>query len=213
MIIKRFFDIIVSFVGILILFVPFIFVCLIIKITSPGPVFFKQVRIGFKKKPFTCLKFRTMFINSEQFGSITTSADSRITHIGRVLRKYKLDELPQLLNVFIGAMSFVGPRPDVEGYADRLEGNNRRILELRPGITGPASIYFRDEEELLSNTENPKEYNDKVIWPKKVRINLYYLDNWSFWKDIGFIFITIFPFVDKYLGLMKQYDKILQSKK
>lgn len=127
------------------------------------------------------------------FGSVTTGSDKRVTAIGKILRKYKLDEFPQLYNVLIGRMSFVGPRPDVPGYADLLQGEDRKILELRPGVTGPASLRFRDEEELLAMVENPREYNDKVIWPEKVEINKAYYDNWSFWKDVGYIFETILP--------------------
>lgn len=205
---KRLFDCIVSFLGIIILTVPFIVISIIIKITSTGPIFFTQNRIGRFKKSFTCIKFRTMYFDSEKYGSITTSIDSRITPIGKFLRKYKIDELPQLLNVFIGKMSLVGPRPDVEGYSDKLEGDARRILELRPGITGPATIYFRNEEELLANVENPQEYNDTVIWPKKVQLNLEYLDNWSFWKDVGYIFITLFPSLNKVFRLVEETGEL-----
>ncbi len=143
-----------------------------------------------------------MYKGAHKGGTITASSDIRITHLGKYLRKYKLDELPQLWNVFTGKMSFVGPRPDVPGYADCLEGENKKILELRPGITGPASIYFRNEEELLAKAINPQVYNDEVIWPQKVKINLRYIENWSFWKDIGFILITIFPFLDRWFRLM-----------
>jgi len=148
-----------------------------------------------------------MFIGSESLGSITTSLDERVTGIGKLLRAYKLDELPQLWNVSIGKMSFVGPRPDVSGYADKLTGESRKILELRPGITGPASLYFRDEEKLLSSVENPKEFNDAIIWPKKVQINLEYYYHWSFWKDIGYILITIFPFLDQLFHLIPSPDE------
>ena len=204
--IKRTLDIIVSFGGIIFLSIPFIAIVFIVKFSSKGPVFFSQNRVGYKGEIFKIIKFRTMCLDSEKDGPITTSTDSRITPIGKFLRKFKLDELPQLWNVLIGKMSFVGPRPDVKGYADRLEGDARRILELRPGITGPASIYFRNEEELLAGVENPKEYNDTVIWPKKVEINLRYLDNWSFWKDIGYILITIVPALDRVFNLMEQFE-------
>jgi lipopolysaccharide/colanic/teichoic acid biosynthesis glycosyltransferase len=138
-----------------------------------------------------------MFTDAERHGTITTSTDSRITPIGRWLRRYKLDEFPQLWNVLIGKMSFVGPRPDVPGYADRLEGAARTILELRPGITGPASLYFRNEEDLLATSKDPREYNDTVIWPRKVELNLAYAENWSFWKDIGYILITVIPALNR----------------
>lgn len=147
-------------------------------------------------------------MDSEKLGSITTAADSRITLIGKLLRKFKLDELPQLWNVFTGKMSFVGPRPDVPGYADKLEGSDRKILELRPGITGPASIYFRNEEELLAGVENPKEYNDAVIWPRKVQLNLEYLDNWGFWKDIGYILVTLFPGFNRVFRLVEETEEL-----
>ncbi len=124
--------------------------------------------------------------------TVTTADDPRITHIGHWLRHSKVDCLTELVNVFIGQMSFVGPRPDVPGYADQLQGDDRRILQLRPGITGPASIKYRNEEELLAQQSDPKTYNDTVIWPDKVKINLDYLENWSFFGDIKLIFKTIF---------------------
>ena len=124
--------------------------------------------------------------------SISIQGQSRITPLGAKLRKYKLDELPELWNVLIGDMSFVGPRPDVPGYADKLEGENRRVLLLKPGITGPASLKYRNEEELLAQQEDPQKYNDEVLFPDKVRINIEYLDHWFFWNDIKIIIYTIF---------------------
>ena len=124
--------------------------------------------------------------------TITRKGDVRITNIGAYLRKYKVDELPELWNVLIGDMSFVGPRPDVPGYADKLTGESRRILKLKPGITGPASLKYADEEDLLSKTENSKKFNDEVIFPDKVRINLQYLENHTLCGDIRIIFLTIF---------------------
>jgi len=135
-------------------------------------------------------KFRTMCNNSE-FNTISVLGDKRITPFGAILRKYKLDELPELINVLLGDMSFVGPRPDVPGYADLLTGENRNILKLRPGITGPASIKYSNEEEILSNKENPIEYNNNVIYPDKVRLNLEYYYNNSIWLDIKIIFATL----------------------
>lgn len=132
--------------------------------------------------------------------SVSVAGESRITPLGAVLRKYKLDELPELWNVLIGDMSFVGPRPDVPGYADLLTGEERRILKLRPGITGPASLKYRNEEELLAQVTDPKEYNDMVIYPDKVRLNLYYLNHYSFIKDIQMIICTIFGWKMKYAG-------------
>ena len=142
-----------------------------------------------------------MFPESEKHGSVTTAGDSRITPIGILLRKYKLDEIPQLWNVLIGNMSFVGPRPDVPGYADRLQGDDRRILALYPGITGPATLKFRDEENLLAVISDPQRYNDEVIFPEKVRLNIEYVDHWSFWKDMGYIIMTIMPGFTRTVGL------------
>lgn len=124
-------------------------------------------------------------------GTISVEGDSRITPLGKILRKTKLDELPELWNVLKGDMSFVGPRPDVPGYADKLDGEYRKILELRPGITGPASLKYRKEEQLLAMVKNPKQYNDEVIFPDKVRINLYYAHHPSFYTDLKIIFCTI----------------------
>lgn len=176
----------------------------LIVVTSRVPPFFTQVRIGRGGVPFRCTKFRTMRPDSEGAGTITSATDDRVTCLGRVLRRLKLDELPQLWNVLIGRMSFVGPRPDVPGYADCLTGDARRILELRPGITGPASLYFRREEELLAQVEDPKTYNDTVLWPRKVQLNLEYLDSWSFWKDIGYIFVTVIPGLNRVLKLVPE---------
>jgi len=142
-----------------------------------------------------------MYTGADKQDFITAASDSRITPVGKFLRRFKLDELPQLWNVLAGKMSFVGPRPDVPGYADKLRGNDRRILELRPGITGPATLFFRNEEELLEKVEDKQKYNDEMIWPEKVRLNLEYLENYSFWKDIGYILITILPPLENILKL------------
>jgi lipopolysaccharide/colanic/teichoic acid biosynthesis glycosyltransferase len=131
-------------------------------------------------------------VDEPELGSVTSSNDSRITAYGRMLRKFKLDELPQLWNVLVGDMSFVGPRPDVSGYADLLTGEERLILSVRPGITGPASLEYRNEELLLSRVADPQSYNDMVIWPHKVEINTRYVQNYSFKKDIYYILQTIF---------------------
>ncbi len=151
---------------------------------------FRQKRVGRNGKLFTMVKFRSMTV-SHNGSSVSVAGESRITPLGAKLRQYKLDELPELWNVLTGDMSFVGPRPDVPGYADKLEGNDRRILKLRPGITGPASLKYRNEEELLAQVDNPQEYNDTVIYPDKIRINLYYLDHYSFVKDIQMIVCTV----------------------
>ena len=191
MITKTLFDKLASFFGLIILSPLLLITGVLIKIKMPGgPVLFKQKRVGKYGKLFTMYKFRSMTIGHSG-SSISVKGESRITPLGAKLRKYKLDELPELWNVLIGDMSFVGPRPDVPGYADRLEGENRRMLELKPGITGPASLKYRNEEEILAEQEDPIKYNDEVLFPDKVRINLEYLDNWSFWKDIKIIIYTV----------------------
>ena len=155
-----------------------------------GPVLFVQKRVGQYGKLFSMYKFRSMTVGHSG-SSVSVAGESRITPLGAKLRKYKLDELPELWNVLIGDMSFVGPRPDVPGYADQLKGRDRDVLKLRPGITGPASLKYRDEEELLAQVEDPQKYNDEVIYPDKVKINLFYLDHYSFIKDIQMIFCTV----------------------
>ena len=179
-----------ALIGLLVLFLPLLIIGILIKIDSKGPMFFMQWRIGRGGKPFRICKFRTMKDQAEG-DSITTADDPRVTRMGHWLRHSKVDCLTELVNVLIGQMSFVGPRPDVPGYADQLQSDDRRILQLRPGITGPASIKYRDEEELLAQQADPKTYNDNVIWPDKVKINLQYLDNWSFFGDIKLIFKTV----------------------
>lgn len=192
MFLKFSFDRIVSFLGLIFLFPILLVVAILIRIKMPGgPIIFKQKRVGQHGCLFTMYKFRSMTV-SHSGSSVSVKGESRITPLGAKLRKYKLDELPELWNVLIGDMSFVGPRPDVPGYADKLEGDNRRMLLLKPGITGPASLKYRNEEELLVEQENPQEYNDKVLFPDKVRINMEYLDNWSFWYDIKIIVYTVF---------------------
>ena len=191
MILKRTFDIILSIFAIFLLFPSFLVVSFIIVIDSGFPIFFLQKRIGRGAKEFNIIKFRTMKTNNENI-TITVSDDSRITRIGKYLRKTKIDELPEILNVLFGQMSFVGPRPDVKGYADKLKGANRKILALRPGITGPASLKYYNEEYILSQKSNPKKYNDEVIFPDKVKINMDYFHNRSFFLDLKIIFATIF---------------------
>ena len=190
---KRLFDFTFAIFGLTILSPVLIILSLII-ITSPGTVLYSQKRVGKQGGLFTLYKFRTMVHNADTMpgGSITVENDDRITAIGKLLRRWKLDELPTLWNVLKGDMSFVGPRPDVPGYADKLEGESRRVLEMRPGITGPATLKYANEEKLLAGVDNPKKYNDEVIFSDKVQINLEYMDNWSFWKDIKIIFKTVF---------------------
>lgn len=156
-----------------------------------GPVIFTQQRVGRNGRLFTMYKFRTMKV-SHSGSSISVAGESRITPLGAILRKYKLDELPELWNVLIGDMSFVGPRPDVPGYADNLQGEDRLILKLRPGITGPASLKYANEEEILATVNDPIKYNDEIIFPDKVRINLNYYYHHTFLGDIKLIFQTIF---------------------
>lgn len=150
---------------------------------------FRQQRIGRHGRPFTVYKIRTM--RAVEGTSVTTAGDARITPLGAKLRRWKIDELPQLWNVVKGEMSFVGPRPDVAGFADRLEGDDREVLELRPGITGPATLKYRNEEELLAGAEDPEAYNREVIWPDKVAINRDYLAHYSLARDIAMIWQTV----------------------
>lgn len=188
---KSLFDRIASFFGLLFLLPLLIIVGILIRIRMPGgPIIFKQQRVGKHGKLFTMYKFRSMTVGHSG-SSVSVKGERRITPLGAQLRKYKLDELPELWNVLIGDMSFVGPRPDVPGYADKLKGENRRVLLLKPGITGPASIKYRNEEELLAKQENPQKYNDEVLFPDKVKINIEYMDNWSFGYDIKIIIYTI----------------------
>lgn len=189
--IKYCFDRLIALLGLLCLWPVLLIVAILIRINMPGGhVIFKQKRVGRNGKLFTMYKFRSMTVGHGG-SSVSVAGESRITPLGAKLRRYKLDELPELWNVLIGDMSFVGPRPDVPGYADKLEGTDRDILKLRPGITGPASLKYRDEEELLANQSNPQKYNDEVIFPDKVMINKYYLHHYSFIKDIQMIFCTV----------------------
>jgi lipopolysaccharide/colanic/teichoic acid biosynthesis glycosyltransferase len=189
---KRLFDFITSLTGLIVLFPIFIIVALLVKISSEGPVFFVQERIGKNGKIFQMIKFRSM-IDIQNFNStISVKGDIRVTKIGTFLRKFKLDELPELWNVLKGDMSLVGPRPDVCGYADNLKGEDRKILELRPGITGVASLKYYAEEDVLATQDNPLKFNDEVIYPDKVRLNLDYYYNNNLWIDIKIIFATIF---------------------
>lgn len=191
MILKNLFDRLFSIIGLICILPILLVIGIIIKINMPdGPIIFKQKRVGKNGKVFTMYKFRTMtYIHSGS--SISIAGESRITSLGSLLRKYKLDELPELFNVLIGDMSFVGPRPDVPGYADKLKGEFAKVLNLKPGITGLASLKYRNEEELLSKVDDPKRYNDEVIFPDKVKINLEYMEKWTFWFDIKIIFCTI----------------------
>jgi lipopolysaccharide/colanic/teichoic acid biosynthesis glycosyltransferase len=197
---KFIFDRVVSFVGLLILWPVLLVVAILIKVKMPeGPVLFRQTRVGLGGRLFTMYKFRSMTVNHDG-SSVSVAGDARITPLGEKLRRYKLDELPELWNVLIGDMSFVGPRPDVPGYADALTGDDRDVLKLRPGITGPASLKYRNEEELLAKVEDPQRYNDEVIFPDKVRLNRYYLHHHSFWMDLKMIFATVLGRKMEYAG-------------
>lgn len=190
--IKFLFDRLMALIGLLFLWPILLVVALLIKIKMPGgPAIFTQKRVGRNGTLFTMYKFRSMTV-SHSGSSISVAGESRITPLGSVLRKYKLDELPELWNVLIGDMSFVGPRPDVPGYADKLQGEDRLILQLRPGITGPASLKYANEEDILALVDDPIRYNDEVIFPDKVKINLDYYYNHTFLGDIKLIFQTIF---------------------
>lgn len=189
-VLKYIFDRTVAFVGLLFLWPVLVVVAILIKTQMSGPVFFVQQRVGKDGKLFPCHKFRSMSVNHNG-SSVSVAGESRITPLGAKLRRYKLDELPELWDVLIGNMSFVGPRPDVPGYADKLQGDDRIILSLRPGITGPATLKYRNEEEVLADVEDPVRYNDEVIYPDKVRINRYYAEHYSFIKDIQMIFCTV----------------------
>ena len=189
---KRIFDFIVSLIGIVVLFPIFIFVSFLVKISSDGPIFFIQERVGLHAEKFQMIKFRSMTVKQVSNSTISVKGDVRITKIGVFLRKFKFDELPELWNVLKGDMSLVGPRPDVCGYADNLKGEDRKILELRPGITGVASLEYFNEEDVLLTKDNPLKFNDEVIYPHKVRLNLDYYHNNNLWIDIKIIFATIF---------------------
>ncbi len=210
MVVKFVFDRVVAFIGLLVLLPVFIVVTILIRFKMPGgPVFFSQKRVGRNGHLFTMHKFRTMTVDHDG-SSVSVAGESRITPLGAKLRKYKLDELPELWNVLIGDMSFVGPRPDVPGYADALVGDDREVLQLRPGITGPASLKYRNEEDLLARVASegvagytdPVRYNDEVIYPDKVRLNRYYLHHYSFWMDIKMIFATVLVKKIEYGGVV-----------
>lgn len=214
MILKWIFDRVVALIGLLFLWPVLLVVAIMVKVKMPGgPVFFVQKRVGKGGKLFNCHKFRSMTVKHNG-SSVSVAGDSRITPFGATLRHYKLDELPGLWDVLIGNMSFVGPRPDVPGYADKLVGDDRDVLKLRPGITGPATLKYRLEDEMISEyvvrkqaegdtreaQEIAVEYNDNVIYPDKVRLNCYYYRHYSFIKDIEMIFATVLGRKIKFAG-------------
>jgi len=189
--IKRVFDIVLSSIGIIVSIVPMFIAWIVASIETRSNGLFIQKRIGYNAKPFLVFKIKTMKNIKEINTTVTQSNDIRITKSGAFFRKTKIDELPQLFNVFIGTMSFVGPRPDVEGFADMLTGEDRVILTVKPGITGPASLKYKDEEALLAQQKNPEQYNRDVIWKDKVAINRDYIKHWSLKNDIKYIIKTI----------------------
>jgi len=189
--VKRLFDIVLAAIGIVLTWWIMLAAWLVATVETRSNGLFTQLRIGRNAEPFYVFKIKTMKTVSGVDTTVTTSHDRRISKSGAFFRRMKIDELPQLFNVLFGSMSFVGPRPDVPGFADRLEGDDRMILTLRPGITGPASLKYKDEEELLSRQADPEEYNREVIWPDKVAINKEYMQNWSLKQDIHYIMKTI----------------------
>jgi len=191
--IKRLFDFFLAFLGLFLFALVIFFAWFIASLEIKSNGFFTQVRVGKNGRLFKVIKVKTMRSNTNIETTVTVSGDMRITKSGYFFRKYKIDELPQLYNILVGDMSFVGPRPDVPGYADKLEGIERAILNIRPGITGPATIKYRKEEEMLAQQGNPEDYNDNVIFPDKVKINLEYIKRWSFTKDLKYILHTIIP--------------------
>ena len=227
MILKFLFDRVVAFIGLCFLWPVILVTAILVKIRMPGgPAFFVQKRVGKDAKLFDCHKFRSMTVKHSG-STVSVAGDSRITPFGAKLRHYKIDELPGLWDVLIGNMSFVGPRPDVPGYADQLQGDDRKVLKLRPGITGPATLKYRVEDEMMagfvadikagrkvelgnavlpdnvnqmSDQELAVWYNDNVIYPDKVRLNKYYYEHYSFLKDIEMIFATVLGFKVKFAG-------------
>ena len=188
---KRALDVVLAFNGLIALAFPMGIVGLCVKLTSSGPILFQQERVGLGGKIFIVRKFRTMTVDNTERSPVTVRGDRRITGFGRFLRRFKVDEFPQLWNVLMGEMSLVGPRPDVPGYYDRLQGEDRRVLDMKPGITGPSTIKYADEEALLAQHADPVHFNDHVIFPDKVRINLEYMDRCSFWTDVGWLCRTL----------------------
>ena len=191
-VVKRIFDFICSTLGLIVLSPVLLAIAIKIKTGSDGPVFFKQIRVGEKNNEFEILKFRTMVVDAEKLGrQITVGNDNRITKIGAFLRKYKLDELPQLINVFKGDMSLVGPRPEVPRYVKLYNEEQKKVLQVKPGITDLASIRYRDENELLGEAENPDDFYINTIMPDKLALNLEYINNNNLFVDIYIILRTI----------------------
>ena len=193
---KRLLDIVASGLGILFLSPFLILIAIWIKLDSPGPIFYRQVRVGRHNKDFKIFKFRSMRMGADK-GSLVTigGRDPRVTRSGYYIRKFKIDELPQLINVFLGDMSLVGPRPEVRHYVNYWTPEQMHVLDVRPGITDPASIKFRNENELMEKAEDPEKYYIEVIMQEKIRLYLEYVHNASFWYDIKLIFLTFWTIV------------------
>lgn len=193
---KRLFDIVASGLGLIVLSPLFLILAIWIKLDSEGPVFYRQVRVGYKNKDFRIFKFRSMRVGADK-GSLVTigGRDPRVTKSGYWIRKFKLDELPQLINVFIGDMSLVGPRPEVRHYVDYWTPEQMHVLDVRPGITDPASIKFRNENELMEQADDPEKYYIEVIMQEKIKLYLEYVEKHSFWYDLGLIFKTFWVIV------------------
>ena len=193
----KIFDLIIAILLGIILFIPSIIISILIKISSKGPVFFLQERVGYKEKTFKIYKFRTMKIGSSKYGAITIGNDERITKIGKILRKTKLDEIPQLINIYKGEMGFVGPRPDTPEYKEYYKKENSNFFDMLPGITGKSSIYLSNEEELMKNVDNPKEFYIEKIIPQKVRLNEYHLKNNNILSNVKVMLETVIKILKK----------------
>ena len=195
---KRLFDIVASGIGLIVLSPLFVFLAIWIKLDSKGPVFYRQVRVGYKNKDFRIFKFRSMRVGADKGSLVTIGGhDPRVTRSGYFIRKFKFDELPQLINVFIGDMSLVGPRPEVRHYVDYWTPEQMHVLDVRPGITDPASIKFRNENELMEKAEDPEKYYIEVIMQEKIRLYLEYVEKHSFLYDLGLVFKTFWVIVSE----------------
>lgn len=207
---RRLLDLAVAIPGAILTFPLLVALCVAATVTTRAPGIYRQTRIGRHGEAFTLFKIRSMTV-SDETGTITAADDLRITALGAQLRRFKLDELPQLWNVVAGRMSMVGPRPDVPGYADRLEGDDREVLSLRPGITGPASLVFRDEERLLADAADAKALNDTTLWPEKVSINLAYARHATLLDDIQLVVMTLRSDPDRLSRMLQRWDPCLSD--
>ena len=195
---KRLFDVIASGLGLIVLSPLFLILAIWIKLDSKGPVFYRQVRVGFKNKDFRIFKFRSMRVGADKGSLVTIGGhDPRVTRSGYFIRKFKFDELPQLINVCLGDMSLVGPRPEVRHYVDYWTPEQMHVLDVRPGITDPASIKFRNENELMEKAEDPEKYYIEVIMQEKIKLYLEYVEKHNFFYDLGLIFKTFWVIVSE----------------